>query len=211
MSVQGDITIRLALLEAKFRDDASLERVLFRIAKRTVTAADIELLTAVIRRIYFSSSLVGYLVQSQVARAAVSRFGTQYSLALAEAKAGVVPERVVDTLTEHPELVQVVKGMLAGNSVKEGFAKGQGASAQELGLDWKMWLRTVEPRTGERRAHSVLEGKIIPRDEKFSLPSGELVDAPHDWSIANPAYEWTNCGHQVLYVPSASREAVSGR
>ncbi|MEM4709857.1 MAG: hypothetical protein QXT97_02575 [Candidatus Diapherotrites archaeon] len=84
---------------------------------------------------------------------------------------------------------------------KQLFTNGQKVFAEEAGLKRKMWIRTRNAKT-EERAHSSLEGKIIPRDALFTLPDGSKVYAPHDWKNArNPAKEFINCGHAIIYLP----------
>lgn len=199
MTPKGNIHLRLSLLDAKFRNDGQLTRALFRISKKTFTADDILVLTAFIRRVYFASSLTGYSIQSGLARKDITRYGAFYSLQLADDKAKVVPDKVIETLTKSPEFRLVVNEMLSGNAVREGFGKGQAASAAENALTKKTWIRTGESVTGENRPHSILEGVTIPASEKFLLPEGYEVDAPHDWSIPNPAKSWINCRHAAVY------------
>lgn len=202
----GVIEKRMTLLLARFKDNPQVLEILLRISTKTHTSDDIRLLTTILRQIYFTGSITGYTTQSRIVRRVITRWGQAAATEYALRKAPVVMERLVETLTAQPEYRGIVRTLIEDGAVKEAFVHGQETSAEENELLWKMWLRVRDPHTGHRREHSSLEGLIIHRTEKFTLPNGQMVDAPHDWTIPNAAREWVNCGHQILYVPAAKRE-----
>ena len=61
----------------------------------------------------------------------------------------------------------------------EGADDGGEDVADEVGAEWKEWVRTLI-RRDIRDHHAQLEGVIIPRDQLFFLPGGPNVGASVD-------------------------------
>lgn len=104
--------------------------------------------------------------------------------------------------------------LIADVATRRGFSEGAEAAAREAGAAWKVWVR-VYPARHSRDWHAALEGKTVLEREKFVLPggpnAGRRVDAPHDWDAVPDPAEWVNCGHAVIYVPSATWRDVMRR
>lgn len=88
--------------------------------------------------------------------------------------------------------------IIAHDTTKQGWEGGGKTAAVVGGATKKMWVRIASAK--EPRAHSVLEGKIIGRDELFVLPNGKRCGGPHDWESVPDAAEWMGCLHQIIYL-----------
>ena len=208
-NAKGVIEKRLSLLSSQFSSDKKIVKALVRVSENVYTAADIEYINIYFKQLYLRSSLTGYIAQSQLVNMPLSKYGTSESVKFAKAKADELTAKLEANLPGKRELVPNLRTFIADSAPKEGLATGQGFSAQENKLDFKIWIRTGPDRVGPSRAHSKLEGKTIPRTAKFTLPDGQKVDGPHDWNIRNPAAEWVNCHHSIVYVPSATSSDLS--
>lgn len=200
---------RLRLLLAEYAEDATILLLLSKIAGAKHTTEDIDKLAALLLTLFRRSAATGYLAQAEAAKVPVTRAGLATAVQLATQRVPGLVDRLEATLSKTPELREVVADLTLSGGVRQGFGTGQKVSAEENQLLFKQFIRVSNPSTGESRPHSVLEGQIIPRNKKFKLPSGELIEAAHDWNISNPAAQWVNCGHATIYLPSAFAKDVS--
>lgn len=140
----------------------------------------------------------GAEAQAQVLRVrtladAVRDFG----VALAERRAAKVAERALAVLEHTSEravssYARLAASILVHDSVRAGtlgVATYEGASRKQF-----IRLRPVD----EPRAHSALEGKVLPLDEPYNI-DGYLVDGPGDERL--PWSSRANCGHVLKYLP----------
>jgi hypothetical protein len=201
---------RLRLLLAEYAEDATILLLLSKIAGAKHTTEDIDKLSALLLTLFRRSAATGYLAQSEMVRMPATKAGLATALELASRRVPGIVDRVEATLSSTPQLLNVVSDVTVDGGVRQGFGTGQKVSAEENELLFKKFIRVGDPATGERRPHSILEGQIIPANKKFRLPSGELIEAAHDWqSISNPAAEWINCHHATIYLPSAYAKDIS--
>ena len=188
-------------VQLKARNDRRLAVLLGSLATGTITTNDFKEFQTLVGRLLYLSEFTGYKWQSEVVSRALTRDGLLEIARQSKDGASVLTERIASTLEKRPELGQVIRESVLGQSaVNEHVGLGQIVSAEEAGLGFKTWLHLGIGKE-DREHHAVLDGLTIPKDEKFTLGNGVEVDCPHDWNSAGPE-EWMWCGCQVIYTNS---------
>lgn len=182
--------------------DAELERLLFSAASTSLSREEYAELTRLISRYLYKSGATGYAWQSQL----VGRPLTRQSLTSLVQRAGQMGQKLTSLLTGilegRPEGITVtLEGVLAQSALLQEVTHGQLVSAEEHGLNWKIWVHAGEGKK-ERPAHAALHRVVKQADEYYDIGDGVEVLAPHDWTVPNPAWHFMNCRCQVIYLPS---------
>lgn len=185
-------------VQLKARNDRRLAVLLGSLATGTITTTDFKEFQTLVGTLLYLSEFTGYKWQSGVINRAITRDGLLEIATQSKEGAAVLTERIAATLEKRPELGQVIRESVLGQSaVNEHVGLGQLVSAEEAGLNYKTWLHLGSGKE-DRPDHLALDGLTLPKDELFMLGDGTEVTAPHDYSNGGPEhFMW--CGCQVIY------------
>lgn len=188
-------------VQLKARNDRRLAVLLGSLATGTITTNDFKEFQTLVGRLLYLSEFTGYKWQSEVVSRTLTRDGLLEIARQSKDGATVLTERIASTLEKRPELGQVIRESVLGQSaVNEHVGLGQVISADEAGLKYKTWLHLGSGKE-DRLDHVALDGLTIPKDEFFVLGDGTEVTAPHDYNNGGPEhFMW--CGCQVIYTNS---------